>query len=138
MNISEAIVPPAQREGVKANAHEITPSGHKPRICSHLLRVDAFLNFKSSESKMESFGPSNIVTMFLLNDGACFNRPFAKRSPREVCARSLCASLSFHARSARDFINTRISSSTFFAAFEKRMLKSLKTSPLAIGWVYFR
>jgi hypothetical protein len=110
VNTFENIEPPAYRVGAKASAYEITLSGLKPRINSHLLRVDFFLNFTSSESNLESFGPSNIVMIFLLKTAGYFNRPFAKRSPLDDCALNLCPSLSFYARSVRDFFSTRISS----------------------------
>jgi hypothetical protein len=93
VNTSACIEPPPQRVGANAIAHEITPSGLKPRINSLLLRVDSFLDFMSSESNFEIFGPSNMVMIFLRNITGCFNRPFAKRSPLHDCALDLCPSL---------------------------------------------
>jgi hypothetical protein len=108
VNTSEAIEPLAQRVGAKESAHEITLLGLKRRINSRLLRVDSFLNLTSSGSNLESFRPSNMVTIFLLKMIGYFNRPFVKRSPLDDYALDLCSSLSFHARSDRDSFSTRM------------------------------
>jgi len=110
VNISKAINPLAQTVGAKVITYKITPLGLKPRINSHLLRVDSFLNFTSSESNFKSLGPSNIVIIFLLKTANYFNRPLVKRSPLNNYTFDLCFLLSFHARYIRDSFSTRISS----------------------------
>ena len=77
--MSVAIDPPAQRLGVNAIAHEITPLGLRRRICSHLCCVALFQGLISAESNLEFLGPSKIVTIFHLNTGDCFSRPSVNR-----------------------------------------------------------